>query len=327
LKLRSTLREHSILGEYGAEAIRQAWAGPSPPPSRATVNRVLRRHGVFDHQVRQRHAPPPRGWYLPEVACGTAELDSFDVIEDLKLIEGPLLSVLTATSIHGHLISAWPQPQISSRAVMLHLLERWRDCGLPAYAQFDNDARFHGTHRWPHSIGWVSRLCLALDVVPVFAPPREPGFQNQIESFNGLWQSKVWGRWQHRSLADLQQRSAAYVAQHRARSAVRMEVAPARRSLSSSWRFDHRATPRGRLVFLRRTNATGHVRVLGQTWLTASSWLHRLVRCEVDLCLHQVTIHALRRRQPSEQPVLTVFPYHRPSLPYEQHEQALFNDH
>jgi transposase-like protein len=327
LKLRRALREHSVLGEYGADAIRQAWSGPLHCPSRPTVNRVLRRHGVFDGQVRQRHAAPPRGWYLPEVAAGTAELDSFDLIEDLKLIDGPLLSVLTATSVHGSLISAWPQPGFTSRDIMLRLLERWRESGLPAYAQFDNDARFQGTHRWPHSIGWVSRLCLALGVIPVFAPPREPGFQNQVESLNGLWQSKVWGRWQHRSLAALQARSTQYVTHHRVRSAARSDTAPPRRTFPSPWQFDPRATPSGRLVFLRRTNATGHVRLLGQTWLAAHSWLHRLVRCEVDLIHHQITMHALRRRQPSDQPLLISVPYRRPSLPHEQHERELFNDH
>jgi hypothetical protein len=75
LKLRRSLRENSVLGEYGADAIHQAWSGSLPCPSRTTINRVLRRHGVFDSQVRHRHPAPPRGWYLPDVAAGTAELE------------------------------------------------------------------------------------------------------------------------------------------------------------------------------------------------------------------------------------------------------------
>jgi len=38
------------------------------------------------------------------------------------------------------------------------------------------------------------RTCLRLDVTPVFAPPRESGFQAAIENFNGRWQAKVWAR-------------------------------------------------------------------------------------------------------------------------------------
>ena len=29
------------------------------------------------------------GWYLPAVAAGEAELDSFDLIEELKIANGP----------------------------------------------------------------------------------------------------------------------------------------------------------------------------------------------------------------------------------------------
>ena len=63
LKLRRSLRETSVLGEYGADAIHEAWLGSLPCPSRTTINRVLRRHGVFDSHARQRYPAPPRGRY------------------------------------------------------------------------------------------------------------------------------------------------------------------------------------------------------------------------------------------------------------------------
>ena len=78
-----TLLKASVLGEYGAEAIGRALSQASPQgpvPSRATINRVLLRNGAVDSARRQRRAPPPKGWYLPEVAQGRAELDTFDFI-------------------------------------------------------------------------------------------------------------------------------------------------------------------------------------------------------------------------------------------------------
>ena len=51
-------------------------------PSRMTIYRVLARHGVLDGVHRQRRPAPPKGWYLPDLACGQTELDSFDFIED-----------------------------------------------------------------------------------------------------------------------------------------------------------------------------------------------------------------------------------------------------
>ena len=56
-----------------------------------------------------------------------------------------------------------------------------------------HDTRFQGPHAQPDAIGTVVKFCLSLGVVPVFAPPREHGMQNAIESFNGRWQANVWG--------------------------------------------------------------------------------------------------------------------------------------
>ena len=128
------------------------------------------------------------------MATRQAELDSFDFIEDLKIADGPLVSVLTATSLHGALADAWVMEHPSAKLTLDALPERWRREGLPTYAQFDNDTIFQGAHQYADTVGRISRLCLALQVIPVFAPPREPGFQNAIEGFNGLWQSKVWQR-------------------------------------------------------------------------------------------------------------------------------------
>jgi hypothetical protein len=317
LQLRRTLREDSVLGEFGADAIRRAWPGDRGPcPSRATVNRVLSRNGALDSRARQRHPPPPKGWYLPEVASGRAELDTFDLIEDLNIAAGPNLTVLTGTSLHGGYISVWPAGGFPTVSIVGCLLERWRQNGLPSYAQFDNDTRFQGAHQWRDAIGRVTRLCLGLGVIPVFAPPREPGFQNLIENLNGLWQRKVWARWHHASLAALQARSDLYVAHHRQRSAPRRDLAPPRRSFPAGWSFDAAAHPQGRMIFLRRTDLAGRISLLGHQWAVSDVWIHRLVRCEIDLTENSAAFYALRRRHPSEQPLLAQTPYIRTRRPF-----------
>ena len=195
LEVRRELRETSVLGEYGARAIEAELEAKQPlVPSVATINRVLARHGVLDRVRRLRRPAPPRGWYLPPVAAGQAELDSFDWIEDLKIAAGPLVQVLTGIALWASQTDAWPEAKISTETVLSRLTGRWQQLGLPAYAQFDNEAVFQGAHQVADTVGQVSRLCVALGVIPVFAPPREPGFQNAIEGFNGLWQAKVWQR-------------------------------------------------------------------------------------------------------------------------------------
>lgn len=312
LQLRQGLRE-GVLGECGAPAIRTALQAQlaEAVPSLATINRVLARHGAQDRVRRVRRPAPPKGWYLPDVAAAQAELDCFDLIEDLKIANGPLISVLNATSLHGGLVNAWPLELARAKAVVECLIERWRRDGLPGYAQFDNDTLFQGAHQFSDTVGRVSRLCLALGVIPVFAPPREHGFQNAIEGFNALWQTKLWQRHHVEDLDQLKALSERYIAAHRARNARRRELAPQRRRFPQAFRFDLNAPLAGTMIFLRRSDDSGQVHLLGKTFPVSSLWPHRLVRCEVDFNAHCIRFYALRRKQPDDQPLLATIPYHR----------------
>lgn len=312
-EVRKTLREQSVLGEYGATAIQTALQAEmrSPVPSIATINRALSRQGLQDTARRIRRTAPPKGWYLPAVAAGEAELDSFDLIEELKIANGPLIWVLNSTSLHGGSVDSWPLEQATAKLVLERMLERWQREGLPTYAQFDNGTQFQGAHQFANAVGRVSRLCLALGVIPVFAPPREPGFQNAIEGYNGLWQAKVWQRTKFKDIAQVKAASARYVSAHRARSSARRERAPKRRPMPRNFRLNLNAKLQGTMIFLRRTDERGRADLLGQTFDVCARWAHRLVRCEVDFTQQRIRFYALRRRDPADQPLLHAIPYQR----------------
>ncbi len=317
LAVRKQLKRDSVLGEYGAPAIAQALtAQGAATVSVRTIGRILARRGAVDHRARLRLRPPPAGWYLPAVARRDAELDSFDVIEGLKIQRGPRIEVLTGMSLHGGVAAAWPMGWVSARAVVPLLVHHWQDIGLPMYAQFDNDTIFQGPHQHRDAMSRVMRWCLALDVVPVFTPPRETGFQAAIESFNGLWQAKVWARFHHANLRAVQHRSARYIRVHRERSAARIDAAPPRRRMVPHWEFDPQQPPRGLIVFLRRTTAAGAISLLGHTLPVDQHWKHRLVRAEVDLTTEEMRFHALRRRDPTDQPLLRRISYIFPVRPF-----------
>jgi hypothetical protein len=315
LSMRATLKL-SVLGEYGAEAIRRGLAEALPQgvdaPSRATIHRVLVRQGAVDAARRQRRPPPPKGWYLPDVAQGRAELDTFDFIEDLKIAGGPIIDVLTGTSLHGGLADAWPMLERTAQNTLLAVLQRWRQDGLPDYAQFDNATIFQGSHRAADSVGRVVRLCLALGITPVFAPPREPGFQNAIEGFNALWQAKVWRRNHVSDLQHLQQVSATYIAAYRNKLAGRIDAAPGRASFPPEFKLDLQAPLQGKAIYIRRTTDTGQIGLLGRHFAVDSKWIRRLVRCEVDFSNHCINFYALRRSDPHNHRLLKTIEYHRP---------------
>lgn len=320
LAARQRLQQRSALGEYGAPAIygELQQQGVQPLPGVRTIGRILQRHGVLDGRKRVRRPPPPKGWYLPDLAAGQCELDSFDTIEGLAIRGGPHLTILTGISLHGGLPAAWLEPRVTAKFVVQALLEHWTEMGLPAYAQFDNDNRFTGPRQHPDAIGRVVRMCLNLQVTPVFVVPNETGFQAAIESLNGRWQAKVWHRFDHHNFRGLRQRSLKYIAASRQRHAARIEAAPPRQTIPKRWRLDLQSPLHGKIVFLRRTNDQGRLPILGHSFLVAPYWVHRLVRAEVDLDQDHIRFYALRRREPHDQPLLNQVHYRLPNKLFQE---------
>lgn len=312
LELRRQLKAESDLGEFGAEAIHREMIeqGVDNITSVRTIGRILERRGALDGRRRVRRPPPPKGWYLPDVAAGEAELDSFDIVEGLVIKGGPQLEVLNGISLHGSLVGSWPFPNTVTTDRAIDSLEKhWHKFGLPDYVQFDNDPVFHGPHRHRHMIGRLSRYCLALGVTPVFAPPRETGFQAAVESYNGRWQAKVWARFHFESFDQLQAQSNKFVNANRSRAAAKIEAAPDRKSFPNDFRVDTKAVPNGRIIYLRRTDEKGRVYLLGNSLSIDKHWPFRLVRCEIDLAADKISSFALRRREPKWQPLLRGIPY------------------
>jgi len=306
------------LGEFGAAAIHRALVARRQKlrlekiPSPRTIGRILDRRGALDGRRRVRRPPPPKGWHLPPVARRRAELDSFDIVEGLVIKGGTDVEVLNAISLHGGLCGSWVRGVWTAKAAVKAILSHWRVHGRPDYVQFDNDTIFQGAHQWPDSFGRVIRMCLQLDVIVVFAPPRETGFQASIESYDGRWQQKVWSRFQHASLGDLGRRSDRFVAACHDRSASRIEAAPVRREIPAEWALDLSQPLSGTVIFIRRTNDKGHVQLLGHDYHVSKTWRHRLVRCDVDLTAGRIRVYQLRRREPDRQPLLKSIPYDVP---------------
>jgi hypothetical protein len=176
-------------------------------PAVRTINLILKRNGCVDGKRSICYQSPPRGWYLPEVAKGKAELDCYDYVEDLRL-EGQheFANIFNGVSLRGGLVCSFPMIRMTAENTVSSLLQHWQQFGCPTYAQFDNAIVFTGS-RHPNSIDHVIRLCLSLEVIPVFAPPRETGFQANIERYNGLWQKCVWERFCFKNYKQLKEQS------------------------------------------------------------------------------------------------------------------------
>lgn len=327
ISTRADLRADSDLGEYGAAAVhdRLVELGVEDAPSARTINRIFERRGVLDARRRVRRPAPPAGWYLPDLAARRVELDSFDAVEGLVIGKTELapavdVEVLNVVSLYGGLVGSWPGGVVTAKVAASSAIGHWRAFGLPRYAQFDNGTIFQGPHQWPDTFGRVTRMCLGLGVVPVFAPPREMGFQASVENYNGRWQAKVWSRFRHESLAALADRSDRFVAAARLRAAPRIEAAPPRRPFPAEWSLSEALGRKlsGRVIFLRRSNAEGQVEVLGHLFDVDPLWPSRMVRADVDLSGGKIRFHALRRREPTQHRLLLETPYTPPERRFKE---------
>jgi putative transposase len=315
LAVRKELREFSVLGEYSARAIHDELLhrGYCSVPSTRTIGRILARRGALDKPRRVRRPPPPPGWYLPAVARRQAELDSFDVVKGLVIEGGIDVQVLNGISLHGRLAASWQDSVVTAKMTVEKLTVHWQEFGLPGYVQFDNDTRFQGAHHYQDSFGRVIRLCLSLGVIPVFAPIYELGFQAAVESFNWLWQTKVWSRFHHQDIPQLRGRSQLYVNAHRAKTAGIRELAPARQAFPEAWTLNLQAPLRGRVIFLRRTDGAGKVGLLGRRFSVSGVWPYRLVRCEVNLDENMILFFTLRRSKPNDHNLVKTIAYTPPA--------------
>src|SRR5262249_20617136 len=112
----------------GAEVIRQTLQeeGLAELPAVRTINRILGRRGALDGRQRTRRPPPPKGWYLPDVAAARAEPDSLDIVEGLVIEGGPQVEALNGCSLHGGLVASWPvESPVTSELTLQSLVERW----------------------------------------------------------------------------------------------------------------------------------------------------------------------------------------------------------
>jgi len=73
----------------------------------------------------------------------------------------------------------------SMDGVLTFLIHARQHLGLPEKAQFDNGREFCGFGYSARSLSRVIRLCLRLEVEPLFIPPGKPQRNGSVENFNG----------------------------------------------------------------------------------------------------------------------------------------------
>lgn len=273
-ELEAEAAEPGKLSYVGARAI-QAWLkkkGITPLPSLSSIERELRAaqltrpyRAESSAQIAYPHLQPTQPLQLIQI----------DIVPHY-LPGGGCVSCFNAIDV----VSRYPTGQQSltkgSKEAANFLLQVWRELGIPAYTQVDNESCFSGGFTHPGVLGKVLRLALSVGTQLVFSPFRHPESNGFVERFHQDYSKNVWEKIKLPNLQAVQQHSPAFFEAYRhsehhsalhGRCPADLHPIP----LQGSWPAELNPSERlpltaGQVHFLRRVDQNHQVMILNLDW-------------------------------------------------------------
>jgi hypothetical protein len=277
-------RRKRRMGLWGAHAIQQELRQQkllNPLPARATINRWLKAGGLLPPPT-----PAPAAVFYPEPR---AAIDYTLHARDwtARYLEGgqKVFAFHTLNALTRALAQTMATDKTGA-TLHRHVLQTWHGLGLPQGLQLDNDTAFTGGEKTPRRFGSFVRLCLYLGIALVFVPPAEPQRTGVGEGVNSLWARSFWNRQRFRSLTAVVSSSPQFLAwsmpQYQPPALQGLTPAQAQRHVRRQrlTRQQLHSLPEqlpitaGRLHFIRRVNAAGEIRFLGERWKVGERFAH-----------------------------------------------------
>jgi transposase-like protein len=268
-----------------------------PLPSRATVQRILAKHGLT-HPLGSNHAAAYYPWPVP---WAINAIQATDIITK-HLRGGEVIQNFHTLDLSSHavwLTQHWDKTTVTATT---HLLTAWAHLGRPLVHQFDNESTFGGGPTHARVLGHVVRLCLYCQIEPFFTPTYDAKRNHQIETFHSLWVAAFWSRQEFASLAEVQTEVQLFLRWYRteyqppalhgktpaqARQGFRPPaLTQPLRSLIPVARLPLTA---GRIHVMRKVDLQGMVTLFNEPWLVGKRWMGEYIRATIDTALQQVS--------------------------------------
>ena len=286
---------------HGAQSI--AWEldeAQVPRPSIATINRILKRHGLVEKASRRR---PPKGRKYPAPAATHAGSVHQSDFVGPRYLRGPVrFYSLNSLDVATARCATVPLAGRSNELVIPALWETWMRLGIPKIQQFDNELVFFGSRLHPRGLSQVLRLCLMHDVEPLFIPPAEPWRNGVVEKFNDHWQQKVLAH-PITSLDELEKRSIEFDARHNSRWRYRKNGGLTPNQVLARGPHPVRMPPeltpppsqlprptRGRYHFIRFVRSDQELDIFGQKFRLPPETAHEYVQATADIATQQLEV-------------------------------------
>lgn len=273
----------------------------TPLPGLRTIERVLYRHGLTSPRIRLASPVTPDGYPAP-LADDSNRLHQIDIVGPFYLKgRRQRWYIYVCKDVFDGAIYLKLCPSRRMDEVLSFLRDAWRQLGLPTQAQFDNAREFSGWGKSAHYLTRVIRLCLYLQVTPIFIPQRRPQRNGAVENFNGWFQPLLF-RWHFKRPGDLRrelERLTMTVNDHHIqprlgqrtiahyRRSKRLRKLPAKFNLS----LEQLPISEGRVIFIRSVSARGTVTLLGQTFKIGRRYKYEYVKAVLDTQRQRLTVY------------------------------------
>lgn len=203
IRIRERL-ENTKYAQIGAIAI--AWELIKlnvEPPQVWNINRILKRN----HLIKKRKKDyQPKGKNYPSIKVNTPNmLHQTDLVGPRYIYTKERLYSLNTMEIFRHKVKIKSLPFRNAFEIMNALIEVWKTIGIPKHCQFDNQQVFSGSSRRPRWFSKVIKLCLSLNIEPVFIPFGEPWRMAELERFNNVWDKRFFRSQRFMSFQHLQE--------------------------------------------------------------------------------------------------------------------------
>jgi len=187
----------------------------SPLPSLRTISRIISREGLT-HRRTGRYEP--KGKRYPALKCQLAnEVHQSDYVGPCYL-SGPLrFYSMNSVDLATGRCAVTPVFNKAAQSAIDAIWSNWWRLGIPKHQQVDNELVFYGSHRHPHGMGCLIRLCLAQGVELWFIPMAEPWRNGVVEKFNDHYRGGFLRRVIMRGAEDLCRESLVFEAKHNTR--------------------------------------------------------------------------------------------------------------
>lgn len=290
-----------------------------PLPSLRTIERVLCAHGCGRRRRAHPGGSPP---YPAPRATQPGDLIQTDMVGP-RYLRGQRRAVrfysLHSIAVIGRGTWTSQHRYKTSDAFCAHFLGSWGHLGVPRVSQLDNEMAATGGGRHAFGLSAVVRLHLLVGSHLLFVPPGEPGRNQLVEAFNGLWQDRVLTL-EHPTLRHLHRASHGYWRFYHERKPHRaLTVAHEGTRFPGEWLRRHRRqlrwlppdfslasyrgrrgqlpVARGRVSWIQRVDAEGRIRINARPYLIGKRRTGEYVQATLFTHRQRLVVYAATRRR------------------------------